>query len=50
MGRGEPNQQAIIRTFLYGAGNENHELCAGFLVHNEIISEDNCVEYISERM
>jgi hypothetical protein len=34
-------------TFLYGQGNENHELGTGFFVHKRIIKR---VEFISDRM
>jgi hypothetical protein len=36
-------------TFLYGKGNENHELGIGFVVHKKIL-EVKRVKFVSDRM
>jgi exonuclease III len=36
--------------FVYGKGNQNRELCTGFLVHKRIISAVKWVEFVSDRM
>ena len=36
--------------FIYGKGNENHELRTGFFVHQSIISAIKTVEFVSDRV
>jgi hypothetical protein len=47
---GDCTEPAGEYTFLYGNGNENHELGTGFLVHKRIISAVKRVEFVSDRM
>jgi len=36
--------------FFYGKGNENHQLEAGFLVHQRTLSAVERVDFVSNRM
>jgi hypothetical protein len=47
---GGGTESADKYTFLYGKGNENHELGTGFFVHKRIISAIKRVEFISDRI
>jgi hypothetical protein len=47
---GGGTKRADEYTFLYGKGNENHELGTNFFVHKRIISAVNKVEFVSDRI
>jgi hypothetical protein len=36
--------------FFYGKGNQNHQLGKGLFVHHKIVSADNTVKSVSNRM
>jgi len=36
--------------FLYGKGNENHQMRTGFLVHHRTVSAVKRVEFVSNRL
>jgi hypothetical protein len=43
-------ERAENYTFLYGKGNEDHQLEAGFFVRKRIIAAIRRVEFVSDRM
>jgi hypothetical protein len=47
---GGGTEPAVEYTFLYGKGNENHELGTGYFVHKRIIVSSQRMEFISHRM
>jgi hypothetical protein len=43
-------QTSECKTFIYGKGNENHQLGKGFFVHQRIVSAIKKVQSVSDRM
>jgi hypothetical protein len=43
-------EQADDYIFVYGAGNEDHQLGTGFFVHKRIMSAVRRVEFVTDRM